>query len=98
MVVYLESLHSLIVLQDGIKPVFLQALPVAAEIVFIVGIKKKQEVLNDRNDFLEAEEVFSHKKVEGFLLKLADGIVRDAIEGRGDLIVQIPRLVGVIHR
>lgn len=46
MVVHTEPLHSLVILNDRIKSLLLQFLPVTTQLILVMRIKQKQKVFN----------------------------------------------------
>jgi hypothetical protein len=67
-IVHAKSLNSLIVLNDRVKSFFFQSLPISAKLIFVVGIEKKQKVLDVRNHFLKPEVALGTEKVIGLFL------------------------------
>lgn len=89
----IDLYNNLVVLQDGIKAMLLQLLPVTTQIIFVVGIEQQQEVLDDGDHLLQLEVRLTHKEVECVLLQLPDGVLGFLVDDVSDLLMQLQNLV-----
>jgi len=72
--VHLEALDSLVVLDDRVKRLLLELLPVAAQIVLVVTVEEQQEVLDVGDDLLELEVALGVVELVGLLLQLTQAV------------------------
>jgi hypothetical protein len=72
--VHIKELKSLIILNDRVKPILLQLLPVSAEIKLGVRIKQEEEVLNLGDGLLQFEVLSCKELMTCLLLKLPNRV------------------------
>lgn len=72
MVMHNEALDTLVVLHGRVKANLYQSGPVLAQVVLVVRVEEKQEILNVANFFLELETLFCLTELKCDLLKFAN--------------------------
>ena len=75
MIVHTEPLHSLVILNDRIKSLLLQFLPVTTQLILVMRIKQKQKVFNIGHHLLQSKVTLCTEQVKSLLLQLTNRIV-----------------------
>jgi hypothetical protein len=74
MIMHTEPFNRLIVLNHRIEPLLLKFLPIPTQIVLVVRVEQKEEVLDARDILFEFKVALACVQMVGLLFELSDGV------------------------